>query len=93
MPSRYTRNHLLCFMTSDMFTLGKNELATFWLIISFHEKSWPWIIHISKVAENFIVGKSFIARLFRIEIIKLGVQTGSHASTQVGLAYFTFISS
>jgi hypothetical protein len=45
------------------------------------------------VAENFIVGKSFIARLFRIEIIKLGVQTGSHASTQVGLAYFTFISS
>lgn len=72
-------------MTSDMFTLGKNEVATFWLIIAFHEISWPWIIHISKVAENFIVGKSFIARLFRIEIIKLGVQTRSHASTPVGL--------
>jgi hypothetical protein len=37
------------------------------------------------VAENFIVGKSFIPRLFRIEIIKLGVQIRSHASTPVGL--------
>lgn len=72
-------------MTADMFILGKNELATFWPIITFHEKTWACIIHISKVAENFIVGKSFIARLFRIEIIKLGVQIRSHASTPVGL--------